>query len=257
MNTAIILYMISILITIIIFSSYAIIKKTKNKLQETADETIQKMQQQHLVLIENLEKKLDQYYTSCKLDKLCFIGIGGGGCNIIEGISSIDPWHTFIHINSDLQALRTKNSQNKILLGYDKKKGLGCGGISECGMKLVDNINKKQLYKLSTSFQELYIVASLGGGVGSGATAEIVEYLNTLDKEVFVFVTMPFSFEGKTRNSIAQKALKNIQAVNNNITILNNDDLLKHNNSKSLGIKEAFQISSKIIYKKILKSVYN
>jgi len=25
------------------------------------------MQQQHLVLIENLEKKLDQYYTSCKL----------------------------------------------------------------------------------------------------------------------------------------------------------------------------------------------
>lgn len=93
MNISIILYMISILITIIIFSSYAIIKKTRNKLQETADETIQKMQQQHLVLVENLEKKSDQYYTSCKLDKLCFIGIGGGSCNIIEDISRIDPWH--------------------------------------------------------------------------------------------------------------------------------------------------------------------
>lgn len=100
-------------------------------------------------------------------------------------------------------------------------------------------------------------MASLGGGVGGGATVEIVEYLNTLDKEVFVSVIMPFSFEGKTRNSIAQKALKNIQAINNNITVLNNDDLLKQSTSKSLGIKETFYISSKIIYKKILKSIYN
>jgi len=255
MSTAIILYSISILITIIVFSSYAIVQKTRNKLQETADETIQKIQQQHLTLIENLEKKLDQYYISCKLENLCFVGIGGGGCNIIEDISKIDPWHTYIHINSDLQALHTKNSKNKILLGYDTKEGLGCGGISECGTKLVNKVSKKQLSKLANSFQEVYVVVSLGGGVGSGATAEIVEHLNTLDKDVFIFVTMPFSFEGKTRNTVAQKALKEIQTVSNNITILHNDDLLNQEDSQSLGIRDTFQISSKIIYKKIVENI--
>ncbi|MDF1883691.1 hypothetical protein JHD49_07045 [Sulfurimonas sp. SAG-AH-194-C21] len=252
MSTSIIIYSLSILLTVVIFSIYALKKKIKATIEETSDNIIKKIQIKHQTQIDVLEKKLEKYYISCKLDTLCFIGIGGGGCNIVEDISHIDAWHKFIHINSDLQALQTKKSKNKILLGYDKKEGLGCGGVAECGTKLVDNISKKQLFKLTQSFEKVYVVATLGGGVGSGSTVEIIEYLNSLDKEISVFVTMPFNFEGKARNTVALSALKSIQAISSNVTIMHNDDLIKKDGSKSLGIRETFKISSQMIYKQIV-----
>ncbi len=95
-------FLIVVAIAIIVYSSNKIIKKAHAKSQEIFEQTIQKISQENQQLINELEKKLDRYYISCKLKKLCFIGIGGGGCNIIEDISHIDPWHDFIHINSDI-----------------------------------------------------------------------------------------------------------------------------------------------------------
>ncbi|MDF1884551.1 hypothetical protein JHD49_11430, partial [Sulfurimonas sp. SAG-AH-194-C21] len=126
-----------------------------------------------------------------------------------------------------------------------------------CGIKLVDTISKKQLFKLTQSFETVYVVATLGGGVGSGATVEIIEYLTSLEKEVFVFVTMPFSFEGKARNTVAINALKSIQDTSSNITIMHNDDLIKKDDSKSLGTRETFKISSKTIYQQIVNRFYD
>ena len=201
--------------------------------------------------IKNLEEKLSKYHLMCKLDKVCFIGIGGGGTNILEDISKFDNRHNFIHINSDLQSLKLKTSKYKILLGYDKKAGLGCGGKEQCGKNLIDNDIKNKLFKLTKDEKIIYIVSTLGGGIGSGATPEILEYLKTLNKEIVVFVTIPFNFEGKMRKSVATNATAKIKSIVNGLIILKNDDLIDNNKSKSLGIKETFKITSDVIYKRI------
>lgn len=253
MISTIIMYMLVFVIAAVIFSSYAITKKIKAKLEKIADDIIKKTQIEHQMRTDSLEIKLKKHYISCKLDTLCFIGIGGGGCNIVEDISHIDGWHKFIHINSDLQALQTKKSKNQILLGYNKKNGLGCGGVAECGINIVDDISKKNLFNFTKAFDKVYVIATLGGGVGSGSTVEIIKYLNSIDKEISVFVTTPFRFEGKVRNSIAMNALKKIYDMSSDVVVLNNDDLIKENSSE-LGIRETLKISSQIIYQKIVSS---
>jgi len=139
-------------------------------------------------------------------------------------------------------------------LGYDKKEGLGCGGVVQCGTSLVDNISKKRINILTESFNRVYVIATLGGGVGSGATPEIVEYLSSLNKEVVVLVTMPFSFEGNTRASVASNALKEIKKLDANVVVLENDDLLKNSKEDSLGTRETFKLTSQIVYKHIVKN---
>lgn len=229
-----------------------IIKKAHVNSQEFFEKTIQNLSQENQQHIKNLEKKLDKYYISCKLEKLCFIGIGGGGCNIVEDISHIDPWHDFIHINSDLQALQNKTSKKKILLSFEKKEGLGCGGDAVCGTKLVDNASKKQLCQFTQEYKAVYIMVTLGGGVGSGATPEFIEYLKSLGKEVYVHVTMPFSFEGTTREDVANNALKNIKKVCSNVRVIKNDVLLKNN--EGLGTRETFKLASELMYTQITNS---
>ena len=211
-----------------------------------------KLRREYNHLVKKLEEKVDRNYISYRLGDLCFVGVGGGGCNIIEDIASLDPSHKFIHINSDLQALKQKSSKHKILLRHNDKSSLGCGGKKECGELLVDDEVKKQLFNLVKDKESIYIITSLGGGVGSGATPDIVEYLKTLDKEIVVFVTMPFSFEGKVRNSVAKSALQTIQTLSINITVLENNDLLCENESKNIGMRETFKKTSKIIYQKII-----
>ena len=215
-------------IVVIGFSIYVIIKKTETK-----------------------QKNLGQY----QLKELCFVGIGGGGCNIVEDISQIDPQHTFIHLNSDLQALQAKTSQHKILLGYKDKGGLGCGGQTVCGTRLVNDSIREQLLNLTKSFDEVCVITTLGGGVGSGATAKIVEYLNTIGKKVFVAATIPFSFEGKKRYDTAQYSLKELQNINKDIIVVENDAVMHTCQSDRLGTKESFQYLSKDIYQGIIDAI--
>jgi cell division GTPase FtsZ len=70
--------------------------------------------------------------------KVCFVGIGGGGSNVVENIAKMDSIHTFVHMNSDLQALKQKKHGHRLLLGYEDKHGLDCGAKMECGLQLFD-----------------------------------------------------------------------------------------------------------------------
>lgn len=188
----------------------------------------------------------DKHTSSLKLNKLCIIGIGGGGTNIANDISELDNTHMFIHVNSDYDSLREKKSQHKILLGWNKKAGLGCGGNTVCGKSLIDKGAKNKLNELTNSTKIVYVIASLGGGVGSGATPEIVEYLKSLKKKVIVFVTVPFSFEGKKRMASAQNAMEKIKNLSDEIVVFDNDTLL--NDSKGGGVKDTFKLTSSLFY---------
>lgn len=209
------------------------------------------------LILKKFLKSLNIFSNKIDKDKsICIIGIGGGGCNIADDISKIDNRFHIVHINSDIDALNSKQSGEKIVLGRNTKRGLGCGAQVSCGMKLFDDEIKKELSSLIKSYKEIYLISTLGGGVGSGATLEIVKYLQKRRKNIKVIVVTPFSFEGKRRNDISLHSIQDIQ--NNikdikNLTILKNDDLLHKLKTKNLSVKEAFQIMPNHIYKMINK----
>lgn len=241
-----------ILVLAILLGGYYYVWSLKHELKDSMNKLHKSHQEQTKELLFDIEHKIEHYYISCKLKSQCFIGIGGGGCNIIEDIADIDPWHKFIHINSDQQALQQKRSKYKIQLGAEEKEGLGCGGVTECGTKLVDSNCKQNLFKLTKDEKKVYVVVTLGGGVGSGAAPEIIEYLKSLDKELVVFVTIPFTFEGNKRQAVAKSALQNIQTLVNDVVILNNDELIEQSAKEDLGTRETFKKSSKLIYRQVL-----
>ena len=194
-----------------------------------------------LLLLRNKQQK--------HIQQKCFIGVGGGGSNILSDISNMDSRHTFIYINSDYNALVQKNSEYKILLTSEEKKDKwGCGGNTECGVSLIDEKVKKKLKEFTKEYETIYLIATLGGGVGSGSTPEIIKYLKTIGKKVIIYVTLPFKFEGKVRQRIANETLKALKNTSRHLVVLENDELLK---SKK-GMKEAFKLTSKSIYKQII-----
>lgn len=97
----------------------------------------------------------------------------------------------------------------------------------------------------------IHVIVALGGGVGSGATPQIVKYLKNLNKKIRVFAITPFSFEGKHRMAVVDAAIEKIKIVADKIVILKNDDLIHSTDTKSLGVKEALKTQSKLIMQKI------
>lgn len=85
--------------------------------------------------------------------------------------------------------------------------------------------------------------------MGSVATPKIVEYLTSLNKEVVVLVTIPFKFEGKQRMTLANNALKELEAVTKNIVVIDNEELLASNKGKP--VPEIFAQISKEVYEKM------
>ncbi|MGB3751813.1 MAG: hypothetical protein WA945_09620 [Arcobacteraceae bacterium] len=212
------------------------------------------------LVLENFIQKFNFFNKKAngiyKDKSICIIGIGGGGGNITADISKIDNQFHTVYINSDINALDSKQSGDKIVLGRETKRGLGCGAQVSCGVKLFDDEIKQELSSLIKKDKEIYLISTLGGGVGSGTTPEVLMYLQKRRKNIKVIVVTPFKFEGKHRNDIALHSIQDIQ--NNikdieNLTILKNDDSLHKLKTKNLSVKEAFQIMPNRIYEMINK----
>ena len=252
-NSYIILYVISIVAILGCFI-YTTKKWIEKQLQNISNNIIIKIQKEQHRQNKKIREELDLCCLSNKLEKLCIIGVGGGGCNILEDITTIDPRHIFICINSDIQALQKKSIKNKILLQYDKKQGIGCGGDAICGAMLIDDTIKKQLFKLVRDFKKVCIISTLGGGVGSGAITQVVKYLKSIKKDITVAITLPFTFEGKIRAKTANQTLKELQNLTKNIIVVKNDTYLENEKIKNNGTSDTFRYISKDIWIKIIRS---
>ena len=136
------------------------------------------------------------------------VGVGGGGSNAInymynQGINGVD----FVVCNTDSQALHNSPVPNKIQLGVTLTEGLGAGADPEMGaqaaLESIDEIN--QMLNINTKM--VFIAAGMGGGTGTGAAPIIGKLAKDLGILTVGIVTIPFQFEGKTRNVQAQDGI--------------------------------------------------
>lgn len=166
-------------------------------------------------------KKIDQSTVRIKI-----LGIGGAGGNTINsmidsGLEDVE----FVVANSDLQALKHSNAQNKVQLGVKASKGLGSGANPELGRRATEEDLERVLDHVGDA-DIVFMVAGMGGGTGSGGAPVIAKALKDRGILSIAVVTKPFQFEGKRRMLIAEHALDELKKEVDTLLVVPNEKLL-------------------------------
>jgi len=153
--------------------------------------------------------------------KIKVIGIGGGGSSIVSEISRSLNKATFVIADTDARNFGKQKGVKYFLFGQEQTHGLGTG----LNVELARESAEKEKEKIAGLFENQDIVifiASLGGGVGSGATKVFTEISKSFGGISFGIFTLPFKFEGAQKYKIANKALSELKkSLNVSITIPN------------------------------------
>ncbi len=174
------------------------------------------------------------------------IGVGGGGSNALnymyrQGINGVD----FVVCNTDAQALENSPVPNKIQLGVSLTEGLGAGADPEVGAQsAIENLDQIS-DALHVNTKMVFITAGMGGGTGTGAAPVIAKLAKELGILTVGIVTMPFQFEGKTRNEQAQQGLNNLRKHVDSIIVINNNKLREVYGD--LGFKQGFAKADEVL----------
>ncbi|MCD5384695.1 MAG: cell division protein FtsZ [Candidatus Pacebacteria bacterium] len=180
------------------------------------------------------------------MTKIKVVGIGGSGSNAINrmmkcGVMGVE----FIAINTDLQNLKKNNADKKIRIGKNITKGLGAGMNPNIGENAAKE-SREEIEEVLVGADIVFIACGLGGGTGTGGAPVVAKISKDLGILTIAIVTTPFSFEGKSRMSIAKKGEKALKKeVDTLISVSNNrlSLLIKDNTS----IDSAFWLCDEVL----------
>ena len=159
------------------------------------------------------------------------------GIEVITGVYAVN---TDI---ADLSGLRRvkPDYQHRILIGGRKTGGHGVGKINEVAAelaradtdKIIDAIRSTKRFFESDAF---LLIASSGGGTGSGAISVLVQSLKERypDKPVYCLIVLPFEHEEKTEERTTYNTgvcLKSVSAVADSIILVDNQRYVKKDTS--------------------------
>jgi len=82
---------------------------------------------------------------------------------------------------------------------------------------------REQIKKLLEGNDLVILVASLGGGAGSGAAPVFAQISKSLGNLTYGIFTLPFAFEGAKKEEIARNALDQIRPYLNAVSVLPNE----------------------------------
>jgi cell division protein FtsZ len=190
--------------------------------------------------------------------KIRVIGIGGGGGSIVSEIGKSLEKASFIIADTDIRALKKKSAIKYFWFGENLTRGLGTGANPELAKKAAESV-KEKLGGIFKDQDIIIFIASLGGGLGSGATQVFAEVARNFGGITFGIFTLPFKFEGKNKNKIAQNALKTLRPILNVSLAIPNEKIFKIIDANT-PITEAFSIINKSLtgsLESLIDLIYN
>ena len=155
-----------------------------------------------------------------------------------------------IALDTDKMALLNSVADSHIQLGEKITQGFGAGMNPELGAKSAEE--SYDLIKEALQDSNIVLItAGLGGGTGTGALPIVAQIAKEIGALTIAVVTMPFSYEGKMREKIAQNGLDEIKKVVDSFFVLPNEKLLS-TIDKTLGMVDTLKIIDSILAKSLL-----
>jgi cell division protein FtsZ len=200
--------------------------------------------------IKDIKESLPSDRLEGNFAKITAIGVGGGGCNMInhmidQGIEKID----LVVANTDQQVLDISKAPKTIQLGRELTSGLGAGMDPDIGRDSAIEAYQ-ELLELFKGAGIVFVAAGLGGGTGTGAAPIVAKAAKESGALTVAVVTKPFSWEGKQRSTLASVGLEELKEVSDSIIIVPNDRLLEIIDEK-VGFKQAFKIVDNVLYQAV------
>ena len=151
------------------------------------------------------------------------VSVGGAGLNaldriVLDGLERADV----VAINTDVHSLTSSVATRKVQLGRSVSRGLGAGGDPDVGYQAALE-SADEIRETLADASVIFICAGLGGGTGSGAAPYIAQAARDAGALVISFVTLPFGFEGKRRNTQAREALARLNEFAHAVVCFDND----------------------------------
>ncbi|KKS71194.1 MAG: Cell division protein FtsZ [Candidatus Daviesbacteria bacterium GW2011_GWA2_42_7] len=182
-----------------------------------------------------------------KFAKIKVVGLGGGGCNALSSMISLQQIKgvEFVAINTDAQALLANQSPTKVQIGEALTRGLGSGGNPEIGRQAAE----ESVGKLEDVLQDadmVFLTAGMGGGTGNGAIPIVASIAKKLGALTVAVVTKPFHFEGTRRMIVAEEG---VEALKNNVDaliVIPNQRLLEVVD-KNMSLQDAFMMADSVL----------
>jgi len=195
-------------------------------------------------------EKMPTKALSTNLPKIAVIGVGGGGCNMInhmidEGSHMID----LIVANTDLKVLHVSRAPKKIELGHSINNGFGAGMDPEVGRNSALE-SYEEIKETLSGADIVFVAAGLGGGTGTGAGPIIAKAAREVGALTVSVVTKPFSFEGRMRAGLANLGLDEFKKVSDSLIVISNDKL-REAIDETIGYRNAFKIVDNILYQAV------
>ena len=157
------------------------------------------------------------------------IGVGGAGNNTVDRIRlemEVMNGLELCCVNTDMRTLADSPVGDQHLLGRNLTRGLGCGGDPQLG-KNAARSDSESITRMVEGYELIFLVSSLGGGTGAGASPVIAQIARKCGCLIIAFVNMPFTFEGERRFKQANQSLKELREVCDAVIPLPNDVLLQ------------------------------
>jgi len=164
--------------------------------------------------------------------KIKVIGVGGGGSSIVSEIASKISFLgrdkiSFIAVDTNPQALKRVNPKvSRFFFGENITHGLGTGMDPELG-KTVARTEKEKIKKIFKGADLFILIASLGGGTGSGAVPVLSKISKDFGNLTYGIFTLPFKFEGEKKMQIARESLERLKPNVSAISILPNEKIFQ------------------------------
>jgi len=181
------------------------------------------------------------FSPSARRNRIVFVAVGGGGGKTLSRILASWPSRERPEahaLNTDATALAALAVDSKTLLGEKIARRMGCGGDATLA-KTVAKEEYPRFRRLVEDADMVVLVATLGGGTGSGIAPQVAAAARAAGALVLAFVTTPFALEGGARAATAAKAVEQLGETADAVVVLPNERI-RRLLAKDATLEEAF-----------------
>jgi cell division protein FtsZ len=171
-------------------------------------------------------------------------GCGGGGSNVTNWLykKGVQGAKIFA-LNTDKQHLDLVEADQKLLIGRNLTRGLGCGGFPQKGAEAAKE-QMSELRTMLTNSDMVFITAGMGGGTGTGCAPVVAKTAKEMGSIVIGAVTMPFAIE-RARIDKAEYGLQQLREECDTVIVIDNNRLVQI--AGNLPVKQAFAVANELI----------